>query len=62
MDELLTAKQAAKILGYSDTRIRQRIKSGELPATKDGGSWRISRADVEDQKAKTEINIRRWMQ
>jgi len=54
MDELLTAKQAAKILGYSDTRIRQRIKSGELPATKDGGSWRISRADVEDQQAKTE--------
>jgi excisionase family DNA binding protein len=52
MNELLTAKQAAAILGYSDTLIRQRIKSGELPATKDGGSWRISRADVERQKAK----------
>ena len=52
MDDLLTAKEAADILGYSDTLIRQRIKSGDLPATKDGGSWRISRTDVEAQKAK----------
>ena len=49
MSEYLSAAEAAKILGCSDTLIRKRIQSGELPATKRRGSWRILRDDLDAQ-------------
>jgi excisionase family DNA binding protein len=49
MSEYLSAAEAAKILGCSDTLIRKRIQSGELPATKRRGSWRILRGDLDAQ-------------
>jgi excisionase family DNA binding protein len=44
---MLTAVEAAEILGLSDSRVRQRIKSGDIVATKVGGKWRIPRASLD---------------
>jgi len=49
MSEYLSAADSAKILGCSDTLIRKRIQSGDLPATKWRGAWRILRADLDCQ-------------
>lgn len=37
--ELVTSEEAAKILGYSESRIRQLADQGELIATKVGRLW-----------------------
>ena len=49
----LTAKQAAVKLGVNDSRIRQLISSGKLPAEKYGNLWLIEEVDlslVQDRK------------
>lgn len=46
----LTTKQAAKILGVNDSRIRQLILAGRLPATRFGWSWMIKAEDLEKVK------------
>lgn len=43
----LTAKQAAEKLGVNDSRIRQLISSGKLPAEKYGNLWLIDEKDLE---------------
>jgi excisionase family DNA binding protein len=51
--ELVSAKEAARILGVTDRRVRAIIKSGHLPARKIGGGWVIAKAHlklVEDRK------------
>jgi len=45
--KLLTTKDAAKILGVSDSRIRQLILSGKLHATKYGRDNLIRESDLE---------------
>ena len=50
MDKLITAKQAAKILGVNDSRIRQLILKGRLPATKFANAWMIKERDLEKVK------------
>ena len=46
MKELLTTKEAAEIVGVNDSRIRQLILAGILPAHKFGKSNVIKREDL----------------
>ncbi len=46
MDKILTTKQAAKELGVNDSRVRQLILAGRLPATKFGRDWMIKEKDL----------------
>lgn len=46
MANLLTTYQAAKILGVNDSRIRQLILNGLLPATKLGRDWIVQEKDL----------------
>jgi len=45
--KMLTTKQAAKILKVNDSRIRQFILAGRLPAKKLGHMWIIKENDLE---------------
>jgi excisionase family DNA binding protein len=49
MNNHVSAIQAANILGCSESLIRKRIQSGELPATKRGKRWYILRTDLDGQ-------------
>jgi len=46
MNKVLTAKQTAKILKVNDSRIRQFILEGRLPATKFANAWMIKEKDL----------------
>jgi excisionase family DNA binding protein len=46
MDELLTTQQAAERLGITDSRVRQLVLEGRLPAQKFGRSNMIRAADL----------------
>lgn len=52
MEELITTAEAAKILGVNDSRVRQMIRAGELPARRMEARgqfyYLLSRADVEE--------------
>ena len=48
MEELLTTQQAASELGVTDSRIRQLILEGKLPAKKFGRSHMIRRGDLKN--------------
>lgn len=43
----MTTRQAAEALGINDSRVRQVIRAGELPAEKAGRDWLINARDVE---------------
>ena len=45
--KLLTAKQAAEILGVHHSRVRVLIREGRLPAQKVGRDWVIMEPDLE---------------
>ena len=45
--KLLTAKQAAQILGVDSSRVRVLIREGRLPAQKVGRDWVILEPDLE---------------
>ena len=45
-DDLLTTRQAAEELGVTDSRVRQLIISGKLPAQSFGRSHVIKRSDL----------------
>jgi excisionase family DNA binding protein len=45
-DKILTAKQAAKALGVNDSRVRQLILAGRLPAQKFANVWLIREKDL----------------
>lgn len=47
-DELLTTQQAAAELGVTDSRVRQLIIAGKLPAQSFGRSHMIKRGDLKD--------------
>jgi len=47
MANLLTTYQVAKILGVNDSRVRQLIRGGLLPATKLGRDWVIDEHDLD---------------
>lgn len=44
---MISVKEACKILGLSPTRVRQLIKDGRLPAEKIGRTFVLNREDVE---------------
>jgi excisionase family DNA binding protein len=56
MDELITAKQAAEILGVSDRWIRYMLEKGEISGQRLSGQWAISRQSVLDYKARKDAN------
>lgn len=47
-DELLTTKQAGAELGVSESRVRQLILAGTLPAQSFGRSHMIKRSDLKN--------------
>lgn len=47
-DDLLTTQQAAAELGVTDSRVRQLIITGKLPAQSFGRSHMIKRSDLKD--------------
>jgi excisionase family DNA binding protein len=51
MDELVTVKQAAELLGLSYSRVRVLIESGRLKAERLADMWVLRREDVETFKA-----------
>lgn len=46
MSEFLTTQEAAEELGITDSRVRQLIIDGKLPAQKFGRSHMIKRSDL----------------
>jgi excisionase family DNA binding protein len=46
VNTFLTTKQAAEMLGISDSRIRQLILDGQVPAVKAGRDWLIRASDL----------------
>lgn len=44
--ELLTTRQAAKIIGVTPRAVAKRIKAGQLPARKVGKEWAITEYDA----------------
>lgn len=51
-NDLLTFTEAAKLLKVKRTRMYAMLQSGELPATKVGKLWRVSRAAIEEYLSK----------
>lgn len=47
MSEILTISDAAELLRVSEKTIRRMIEAGDIPASKIGGQWRITRAACE---------------
>ncbi len=47
-DDYLTPEEVAEILKVSVATVRRKLRSGELPATKFGRSWRIRRSTLDD--------------
>lgn len=45
--DLVSAKEAAHMLGVTGQAIRARLRNGSLPGVRDGRDWRIPRAAVE---------------
>ena len=50
--KMLTAKQAAAILGVDSSRVRVLIREGRLPAKKIGRDWIIMEPDLEFVKVR----------
>lgn len=48
MKDLISAKEAAKVLAVSDRRVRALIGAGLLQGTKVGSGFVLSRQDVEE--------------
>ena len=46
-EPIITIKEAAALLGIHPNTAYRLANDGGLPASKVGGSWRLSRADVE---------------
>ena len=44
--DIITTKQAAKELGVNESRVRQLILAGRLPAQKFAGVWMIRKKDL----------------
>lgn len=53
-DTYLSVKQVCEILGISESTVRKHIKSGLLTYTKFGGSYRISRKQLQDYANRTQ--------
>ena len=47
----LTTTEVADLLNLTDRRVRQACTSGQLPAERDNGRWRISRENFEHYRA-----------
>lgn len=47
MAELLTTAEAAAVLGVDDSRVRQLIAAGRLPARKYGAMWLVQAEDLD---------------
>jgi len=55
IDDSISTKEAAEILGYSEQYIRSLIRKGDLPATKIAKNWIIPLDAVENYNSKAEL-------
>ena len=55
--DLLTCSEAAAQLSYSTQHVRRLLRSGHLEGVKAGRDWIVSRASVDEFKARRE-NLR----
>ena len=46
VDRMVTIAQAARRLGLSERTVERRVRSGEIPSVKIGGSRRIAQAEL----------------
>jgi excisionase family DNA binding protein len=46
-DQLLTARQAASMLGYAEGTVRNKAAAGEIPKVKLGRALRFRRSEIE---------------
>lgn len=51
MDDALTTKEAAEILGYNPNYLRELLRQGTIRARQFSGVWMIPREEVERIKA-----------
>lgn len=56
--DFLTTKQAAKILGVNDSRVRQFLLAKRLKGTKIGTSWLINRRTLQRFKNGRDRDLR----
>jgi len=47
LPEILTAEQAAKLLGVSEQTLRKWVDAGEVPAVQIASRWRFSKTRLE---------------
>lgn len=47
LNEVVSAEQAADVLGISPGRVRVLIRAGRLPASKFAGRWVVQRDDLQ---------------
>jgi len=52
LTDRVTTKEAARILGVTDGRVRQMILNGQLPAKRFGRALTLSRSDVESMRGR----------
>lgn len=45
-DDLMTIKETAEFLGMHEVTVRDKCRSGEIPAIKMGRFWRIKRSEL----------------
>ena len=50
LEQVMTLQEAAKKSGIAATTLRNRIKHGNMPGRKSGGTWLVVWQDVEDYK------------
>ena len=55
----LSAREAARLLGVHERTVRRAIGSGELTATKQGGSFHITTKDLERYRQRRAVPLRR---
>jgi excisionase family DNA binding protein len=55
--ELLTVRDAAEILKLTVHTVRRLVASGEIPASRIGGSIRVDRAEMLDALARRPVRV-----
>ena len=48
-DDIMTVKEVAEYLKFSESTIYRMVHRGDLPAQKIGGGWRFSRKNIDAQ-------------
>ena len=60
LDAIMTASEAAQMLGFAEATVRQAINRKSLPARKSGGTWLVRREDIETKWSDAVQNPTVW--